>query len=1233
MTFKHKLSARLALLRNAAVVGAAAAIVACELGDRSIALDQSSFVPSTSLAPADTVFAEDFESGTLNAWQDGVDATRHKVVTDAAGAQSGSRYLDVTYPAGSDGGWLTRFFMPGYDSLYVSYYVRLPANWQGTTKLIAFYGSRTDNQWSAFGQAGKCPTGTDFFAAMLVSDPVGDPGFTRFYSYYPAMAREADGVTCWGRFGDGRESYLQQGMSLGVWHHVEYWVKLNTPGQANSMQTFWVDGVQQGTWSGLSFRSSTILTLNSVQLTFSNGGSPQTEHFYVDNLVVSSRLPGTDTSVAPVALVAVSPASTTLTVGQTLQLAAAPQDAIGNILTDRAITWTSGAPAVATVSASGLVTALAAGSATITASSEGVSGVAGVAVASPMTVPGRVSDLAVSGTTDTSVTLSFTEVGNGTDGAASYDVRYAAGALSWPSASSVVRGSCATPVVGTAIGAQRTCTVSGLAGSTAYQFQLVAFRGTLDVNAVFGELSNIASGTTTTTAPGPVASVAIRPATASIGVGATRQLTATLTDAAGNVLTGRPVTWTSSNTGVATVSASGLVKAASVGSATITATSEGVGGATAITATAVKPGRVTTLAVVGTTDSSVTLSFTEVRNGVGGPASYDVRYAADTIIWSSATSVTRGSCATAVVGTAVGANLKCTVMGLAASQSYQFQVVALRGTLDIDAVFGALSNIASGTTSAGPTVPVASVAVTPATVSQVAGTMQQLSAVLKDAAGNVVTGRAVTWTSSAPAVASVNGTGLETSLAAGTATITATSEGNIGTAAITVTAPAVTNPGTVGDLAVASATDTSVTLSFTEVSNGAGQAAQYDVRYSAGAMSWPAAASVTRGTCTTPVAGGAIGADRTCAVVGLARSTGYQFQLVAFRGTLDLDAVFGGLSNVASGSTLAGVPSTASVASVTVSPASMSLTPGGTQQLTATLKDASGNTLSGRSVSWTSSAPLVASVSSNGLASGLAVGTTAITATSEGVSNTAAITITTGGGGSPLNEPAGFRALNDQPWSLMTGSGWNYLRRTSSKDDGIVVDLTAPRSAADVLRIVFTTDMAANTEPSVHWMGLPGVREIYTVWWMKISPNWQSSPAGAGKITFLFTNGAGQVYTGLYHQGGDPTSGWVTGPPYRIGVNTEWAPYGQRVWLPNATTTFINPGQWHRVEVYYRWSTTSGAADGIIRWWVDGALNGNYTNVQYPSGSFTEFQYAPTLQNPPTAELYMHLDHTYVSVP
>lgn len=242
----------------------------------------------------DTIFADDFESGTLAAWQDGVDPARHQVVTDSSEAQSGRRFLRVTYVAGGDGGWLTHFLAPGYDSLYVSYSVRFPESWRGGTKLVALYGSRTDDPWSGFGKAGLCPTGSDFFVAMLIAESGGDPGPTRFYSYFPAMAREPDGVTCWGRYGDGAEHYAEPlTLSRGAWHHVEFWVKLNEPGHETATESFWLDGVLRGRWPGLSFRSSTTLRLNAVQLTFNRGisGGPVTQTLDVDHLLVATGKP------------------------------------------------------------------------------------------------------------------------------------------------------------------------------------------------------------------------------------------------------------------------------------------------------------------------------------------------------------------------------------------------------------------------------------------------------------------------------------------------------------------------------------------------------------------------------------------------------------------------------------------------------------------------------------------------------------------------------------------------------------------------------------------------------------------------------------------------------------------------------------------------------------------------------------------------------------------------------
>src|SRR5205085_12411481 len=72
----------------------------------------------------------------------------------------------------------------------------------------------------------------------------------------------------------------------------------------------------------------------------------------------------------------------------------------------------------------------------------------------------------------------------------------------------------------------------------------------------------------------PVATVEVTPPSASVQAGQTVQLTATPKDANGAPLSGRTVTWSSSNTAVATVSNGGLVSGVTPGSATITATRE-----------------------------------------------------------------------------------------------------------------------------------------------------------------------------------------------------------------------------------------------------------------------------------------------------------------------------------------------------------------------------------------------------------------------------------------------------------------------------------------------------------------------------------------------------------------------------------------------------------------------------------------------------------------------------------
>src|SRR2546425_4244381 len=97
-----------------------------------------------------------------------------------------------------------------------------------------------------------------------------------------------------------------------------------------------------------------------------------------------------------------------------------------------------------------------------------------------------------------------------------------------------------------------------------------------------GHPGGVADTAVVTVTPAPVTSVMVTPTSASVLQGQTLQLTATIKDSAGNVLSGRAITWTSSNSGVVTVSGSGLVTGVAAGSATITAASEGQSGTASI---------------------------------------------------------------------------------------------------------------------------------------------------------------------------------------------------------------------------------------------------------------------------------------------------------------------------------------------------------------------------------------------------------------------------------------------------------------------------------------------------------------------------------------------------------------------------------------------------------------------------------------------------------------------------
>ena len=122
--------------------------------------------------------------------------------------------------------------------------------------------------------------------------------------------------------------------------------------------------------------------------------------------------------------------------------------------------------------------------------------------------------------------------------------------------------------------------------------------GTATITASSEGRSGTAAVTVT---PAPVATVNVTPPTASVQVGQTTNLDAQTLDAAGNVLAGRAIAWSTSSTAIATVSQSGVVTGVAPGTATITATSEGKTGTAAMTVSPAPPAPVATVTVAPTT--------------------------------------------------------------------------------------------------------------------------------------------------------------------------------------------------------------------------------------------------------------------------------------------------------------------------------------------------------------------------------------------------------------------------------------------------------------------------------------------------------------------------------------------------------------------------------------------------------------------------------------------------------
>lgn len=243
-----------------------------------------------------------------------------------------------------------------------------------------------------------------------------------------------------------------------------------------------------------------------------------------------------------VATVTVSPTSHNFSaLGQTQQFTAEAKDARGNVMS-LPVTWNSTNPAAATVSNGGLVTAVANGATTIEATIGGIKATAAV------TVQQVATNFAV--TPDTATLI------------------FAGQSITLLAAMRDAEGNpVSTPLVAWTSSNPSVATVDQNGVVTAQNNGVTTIRA---VSGTFSDASII-------TVQRKTHQLLLQAKTDSVTVGQTFTFTAIAIDLGGTVITGKPITWASSDTSIARINpATGVVTGVRSGTVTITATADDV---------------------------------------------------------------------------------------------------------------------------------------------------------------------------------------------------------------------------------------------------------------------------------------------------------------------------------------------------------------------------------------------------------------------------------------------------------------------------------------------------------------------------------------------------------------------------------------------------------------------------------------------------------------------------------
>ena len=702
--------------------------------------------------------------------------------------------------------------------------------------------------------------------------------------------------------------------------------------------------------------------------------------------------------------ITVTPNAAAVMIGNTHEFAAACYDQFDNPMTGVDVNWTTSDEAVGTIDANGLFTALAEGTATITATTGSTSATAAVTVSAEAPV---LDDITVTPTTATvkiGETREFATVCSDASGNSMPGVPVA-----W---------SCSNATVG-------TIDADGIFAALT--------TGTATITATSGEISGTA--TITVDAESPIEPVleriTVTPSGATLAIDDTQRFIATAYDQDGNVMNAGDVVWTSDNETVGTIGADGTFTALAEGTATVTATADDVSGTATVTVSAAEPA----IAKIVFFPSAVTLNPGDSQQFEAvGLNCYGNTVPEAAITWTSSdpcvgtvdecglfvaldagttTLTASGDGATGTTTVTVSSNepvltriaVTPPAIALNAGDAETFTATAYDqfgctmpdadiawetcdptvGTIDADGHFSA---VAAGTTTvtasscdvagtADVTVTDLSsgVVVSPSAITLDEGDARQFTATLVDPEGSAASGTTITWSCDDEAIGTIDESGLFTALCEGTTTITATVVGGssepmaaraieteaVGTAIVTVRS-ACPVPARVevspSDFTIASGN----LLQLTETVYD-----QYGCEMPDAVVVWES---------SDP----SIGAIDECGLFAAGEE-----------GEVTITATVGEVS----GSACVTVgPRLPFPARVEVDPSMTALAPGETQEFIATVYDPSENVMDWVRVAWSSSDPAVGTIDTAGVFVAHAEGSAEVTARAGSVEATATVTVT-----------------------------------------------------------------------------------------------------------------------------------------------------------------------------------------------------------------------------------------------